>query len=272
MITNINKFKKFINEGGYQDFGDNGDADFDADQKVKSESLYDQGFELFKQGKTDEAEALRQQAIKIGSWLGWTELEFPKYSEITETSDIHSRLDRTGMFAFIKGDPATLNDFIDSLKDSVKQWIKKINDTTIKVYDDGAGFLDQMLFLSEHDFGLRHEFPHDLNKKVHEGYLDPVSATKMQKKVDEVNALIAAAKDTDGDPIGVIDSSSTWQAEMRFKPVIFKNGFVYTEYTQTGETKPNKERYKPSDSYDAYQWLSQIATWYRRAMKKAGLL
>ena len=93
----------------------------------------------------------------------------------------------------------------------------------------------------------------------------------MQKKIDEVNALIAAAIDTDGDPLGVIDTSGTWQMYMYFKPVIYKNGFVYTEYTEDGERLPKKERYKPSDSYDAYQWLSQIATWYRRAMKKAGV-
>lgn len=90
----------------------------------------------------------------------------------------------------------------------------------------------------------------------------------MQKKVDEVNALIAAAIDSDGDPLGVIDTSGTWQAEMVFSPVIYKNGFVFTQYSEQGETQPKKERFKPSNSYDAYQWLSQIATWYRRAIKK----
>jgi tetratricopeptide (TPR) repeat protein len=63
-----------MNEGG-------SDGDYEHDQEVeaKSEELYDKGLKLFRQGKTKEAESLRQQALKSGAWLGWGETEFPKY-------------------------------------------------------------------------------------------------------------------------------------------------------------------------------------------------
>ena len=63
-----------MNEGG-------SDGDYEHDQEVeaKSEELYNKGLKLFRQGKTKEAEVLRQQALKSGSWLGWGETEFPKY-------------------------------------------------------------------------------------------------------------------------------------------------------------------------------------------------
>jgi hypothetical protein len=103
-----------------------------------------------------------------------------------------------------------------------------------------------------------------------EGFMDPVSPVRMQKKVDEVNALIAAAIDSEKDALDVIDSSSTWQAPMQFSPFIYKGGYLYSQYKEMGHKgwEVKKERYKPSDSYDAYQWLNTVAKWYRSAMKK----
>lgn len=193
---------------------------------------------------------------------------FNEFRKVNETSAFQM-IDN---FAFVKGAPGIITDFLDSLNEESNTVVKRINDTTVKIINNDEGLFNELLSVAEGEFHLHIEYPMNLNRRVVEGFMDPVSPAKMQKKVDEVNKLIETAKDGDGDPLGVIDTSSTWQAEMRFKPVIYKNGFVYTEYTQTGETKPNKDRYKPSDSYDAYQWLSQIATWYRRAMKKAGVV
>lgn len=117
--------------------------------------------------------------------------------------------------------------------------------------------------------GTINTFPSFTESKTNEGYLDPVSPKRMQNKVDEVNALIEQAKDRDGDPLGVIDSSSTWQSAMKFKPFKYVNGFLYSEYEEYDNgMKFKKERFKPSNSFDAFQWLSQVATWYRRAIKK----
>jgi hypothetical protein len=59
--------------------GSDGDYEFDIDQKEKAEKLYDDGYNLFRQGRTKEAEVLRQQALKIGSWLSWGERDLPAY-------------------------------------------------------------------------------------------------------------------------------------------------------------------------------------------------
>jgi hypothetical protein len=67
---------KYMAKGGDTD----GDYEFDKDQQAKAEELYDKGYDLFCQGKTKDAESLRQQALKVGSWLGWTETDLPKYS------------------------------------------------------------------------------------------------------------------------------------------------------------------------------------------------
>ena len=108
--------------------------------------------------------------------------------------------------------------------------------------------------------------------KLFEGFEVPVTAEKLQKKVDEVNAIIASAKDGDGDPLEVFDPTNTWEAPLKFKPFILKNGFLFSEYEEYTGHKPviHKERYKPSDSGDAFKWMNQVAVWYRKALRKAG--
>ena len=47
---------------------------------------------------------------------------------------------------------------------------------------------------------------------------------KIEKIVNKINDLIASAKDTNGDPIEVFDSSSTYEMGMIYSPIIYKNG------------------------------------------------
>ena len=198
-----------------------------------------------------------------------------RFRKINEScfDQVKTRLDKSAKFCFVKGDPGAIADFLDSLNDESKIWVKKIDDSTLKIFDSDEALYAELLFLAEDQFDLYIEDAMHLNRReIKEGFGDKVSPARLQKKVDEVNALIAAAIDTDGDPIGVIDTSGTWQAEMKYKPVIYKNGFVYIQYDEQGERLPKKERFKPSDSYDAYQTLSQIATLYRRAIKKHGIV
>ena len=66
----------------YEMYADSdGDYEHDKDTAAQAERLYDQGQELFNQGKTEQAEALRQQALKTASWLGWGEEDLPPYTQ-----------------------------------------------------------------------------------------------------------------------------------------------------------------------------------------------
>jgi len=65
-----------------------GDSKHDKDTAKKAIKLYDEGKKLYYNGKKEEAEALRQQALKIGSGLSWTaEKDLPPYSSLKENTD-----------------------------------------------------------------------------------------------------------------------------------------------------------------------------------------
>lgn len=179
-----------------------------------------------------------------------------------------TKLKNQGHYNIYQGNDNSITKFCRSLDSETSPWVERLSDTSIRVYitDDVETNDELQYLLSEFKF-----IKQDLNKKIHEGFGDKVSPTKLQKKVAEVNTLIAAALDSDGDPIGVVDTTGTWQAEMKYKPIVYKNGFVYIEYEEQGERKPNKERFKPSDSYDAFETLNYIAKLYRKAIKKHGI-
>ncbi len=101
---------------------------------------------------------------------------------------------------------------------------------------------------------------------------EALSEKSIQKKVDEINDMISKAKDDDGDPIGVIDTSGTWEEPMVYKPLVYKNGALYIEYTQPYRPgKVNKEKItKANMEFDGIPTLNDIAKWYRKAIKKAG--
>jgi hypothetical protein len=67
-------------DGDYYNDGSDGDYAYDREVESKANQLYDKGLELFRQGKIKEAEMLRQQALKVASWLSWDDDELPKYS------------------------------------------------------------------------------------------------------------------------------------------------------------------------------------------------
>lgn len=79
---------KIFNENIEDPNGSDGDYEFYKDTQSEAESLYDQGQELYNQGKTDEAEELRQQALKIGSTLSWTSFDLPPYTNWDESDDL----------------------------------------------------------------------------------------------------------------------------------------------------------------------------------------
>lgn len=66
-------------------YGDSdGDYEHDKDTAKKATELYDKGQKLYNNGEKEEAEALRQQALKIGSGLGWNDIDLPPYTDEEE--------------------------------------------------------------------------------------------------------------------------------------------------------------------------------------------
>jgi len=93
------------------------------------------------------------------------------------------------------------------------------------------------------------------------------------RKVNEVNRLIALGNEND---ISVIDSSSTWESPMKYKPIRYSNGTLYIEYEELDLYKNNRTGVKQwitkkdkvlkrNMEYDSP--LNNIAKWYRKALK-----
>ena len=95
--------------------------------------------------------------------------------------------------------------------------------------------------------------------------------TALEKRVAEVNELINEANKQG---LEVVDSSSTWQAPMKYKPVKTSRGMIYVSYEKLDLYKYNKGRgtswEKKSERWgkdDAKDILNQIARMYRKALK-----
>ena len=103
------------------------------------------------------------------------------------------------------------------------------------------------------------------------------SVSSIEKKVAEVNKLIELANAND---ISVVDSSSTWESPMKYKPVKYSNGVLYVEYKEldlykynrTGQsnwvTKKDKVL-KRNMEFD--NPLNDIAKMYRKALREANI-
>jgi DNA-binding transcriptional regulator YhcF (GntR family) len=99
----------------------------------------------------------------------------------------------------------------------------------------------------------------------------------IEKKVAEVNELIREGNEKG---VEVIDTSTTWQSPMKYKPFKYSNGVLYEEYEELNlysynrgegtkwETK--KFKFKKNSSLgidDQKDVLNQVARWYRKAIK-----
>lgn len=95
----IRLYKKALKKHNIEEvmYGDS-DGDYDSNKETEKEAykLYDKGQELYNQGKKEEAEALRQQALKKGSWLGWGEEDLPAYKEESNIFETVSLKDLLG--------------------------------------------------------------------------------------------------------------------------------------------------------------------------------
>ena len=93
--------------------------------------------------------------------------------------------------------------------------------------------------------------------------------SKIQKLVDELNELISKAYDSDGDPIGVIDTSGTWEEPYVYEPIIYKNGYLkITSYSIMNSKKKHIDKILKRDmEYDGIGTLKELLKQYRKAIK-----
>lgn len=94
---------------------------------------------------------------------------------------------------------------------------------------------------------------------------------KIKKLVDEVNMLISKAYDSDGDPIGVVDTKNTWQSPMVFLPVKYNlRGQLQISNSYPSEPRRGQdvENYNSKNMDDGIDMLKQIRNWYVRTLKQ----
>jgi len=97
-------------------------------------------------------------------------------------------------------------------------------------------------------------------------------ASALEKRVAEVNELINEGNTMN---VRVVDTSSTWQSPMKYKPVKTSRGVLYVTYEELDLYGYNKGRgikyVKKSERYgksDAKYVLNDIAKMYRAAIKR----
>ncbi len=100
---------------------------------------------------------------------------------------------------------------------------------------------------------------------------------KIQKKVEEINKLISLASNSESENayegnLMVVNSGSTWQEPMVYKPIKFNNGVLYIEYYEPYSQKTTKEKILSRDlELDGYGTLLDIAKMYRKALKSENI-
>lgn len=111
------------------------------------------------------------------------------------------------------------------------------------------------------------------------------NVSSIEKRVKDVNNLIQLGNDNE---LEVVDSTTTWEAPMKYNPIKYTNGVLYISYQELdlysylkrGTSQWKKENYKigknemgenifkGSAQTDA---LSHIARMYRKALREAGI-
>ena len=92
---------------------------------------------------------------------------------------------------------------------------------------------------------------------------------KIEKYVNQINELIAQAFDSAGDPIGVVDPTSTWEEPYIYEPIIYRNGALkIISYSNYQPGKINTDIVRSSDmEYDGIPTLQLLSRMYKKALK-----
>ena len=94
---------------------------------------------------------------------------------------------------------------------------------------------------------------------------------KIQKLVDGINHLISQAKDSDGDPIGVVEPGGTWEEPEMYSPIEYVNGALKITKQSPYKSIPSVDIIRAGNmEYDGIPTLRLIMRMYKKAVKKAG--
>jgi hypothetical protein len=111
-------------------------------------------------------------------------------------------------------------------------------------------------------------------KAAEEGQLDESPAKnnpKIEKLVNGINDLIAKAVDIDGDPIGIVDTQSTWQEPEVYSPIVYRNGALKITSQSPYRSEVNTEVISSKRmGDDGIETLKYLMRKYKQAAKKAG--
>ena len=92
---------------------------------------------------------------------------------------------------------------------------------------------------------------------------------KIEKYVNGINELIAQAVDSEGDKIGVVDPTSTWEEPYVYQPIIYQNGALKIVSHSIYKPKEiNTDIVRSRDmEYDGIPTLQLLSRMYKKAIK-----
>lgn len=92
---------------------------------------------------------------------------------------------------------------------------------------------------------------------------------KIEKYVNQINELISQAVDSDGDRIGVVDPTSTYELEWIYEPMIYRNGALkIVSYPVQKTREVHTDIIKSRDmEFDGIPTLQLISRMYKKALK-----
>lgn len=127
--TGIYTESKQLSEGENRYFDtdpSDGDADFDMREMVRAEELYEKGLQAYSEGDLLKAQQYYKDALKAGSWLGWTEFDLPPYG-----NGINESLDETDITGIAGSEDE--EDYKKGTRGVKKQKIKEYGETAGEV-------------------------------------------------------------------------------------------------------------------------------------------
>lgn len=155
------------------------------------------------------------------------------------------------------------------LKEGFKKLIRKIlseaSNDLVDLYDDQ----ERADNTGEEEYEFYSD-PENYNEEddLQEG--PAINNPKIEKLVDGINQLILQAKDSDGDPIGVVEPGGTWDEPVMYSPIEYRNGALKittkSPYRAGSSTDVILAR---NMEYDGIPTLRLILRMYKKAVKKA---
>lgn len=158
-----------------------------------------------------------------------------------------------------------ISDFLDSMS---KEQLEVLEDANLIEILDGFPIISDYSIPYNNFYTLAKKAWKDNNGQVlNEGVARNIP--KIEKYVNQINDLISQAYDSDGDPIGVVDPTSTWEEPYIYEPIVYKNGalkIVSRSNYQPG--KVNTDIVRSSDmEYEGIPTLQLLSRMYKKALK-----